>query len=198
VSIYEWLVSHPAATPDLSRLLFSFLTNRNVVEPIRYAVHYQDFIELLKVANTEFAIPVSSGFANVKQAWQTVVDMTNALAANGQYPFNLTLNARFTAGSNALLSPAFGNEHTCFIEILSYAPTPGWLDFSAAVAQEWMKLPGARVHWPKEFQHIPGIIPFVRGALGANLPSFLAIRDSLGVDPDRMFVNPYLESVLFA
>ena len=198
VAFYEWLVRNPEATPAISRLLFSFLANRDVVEPISNAIHYQDFIELLKVANTEFAIPVASDFKNVKQAWQAVVEMTDALAARGQYPFNLTLNARFIRNSKALLSPAFGNEHTCFIEVLSYYKTPGWARFSAAVAREWMKLPGARPHWPKEFQQIPGIIPFLRGALGSNLSRFLAIRDELGVDPGKMFVNPYLNSVLFA
>jgi hypothetical protein len=198
VAFYEWLASNPEATPGISRLLFSFLANRDVVEPVSNAIHYQDFIEFLKVANTEFAIPVSSDFGSVKHAWQTVVELTDALAANGRYPFNLTLNARFIRNSNALLSPALGNEHTCFIEVLSYYKTPGWALFSAAVAQQWMKLPGARPHWPKEFQQIPGIIPFIRRALGSNLSRFLAIRDRLGVDPGRMFVNPYLNSVLFA
>ena len=198
VRLYEWLRSHPQATPEVSRLLFGLIANRDVVEPISDAIHYQDFIELLKVANTEFAIPVTSDFENVKQAWQAVVEMTDALAARGRFPFNLTLNARFIRNSETLLSPAFGNEHTCFIEILSTAGTPGWERFSAAVAREWMKLPEARPHWPKEFQQIPGIIPYIRGALGDNLGRFLAIRDELGVDPDRMFVNPYLDRVLFA
>jgi hypothetical protein len=198
VAFYEWLVRNPQATPAISRLLFTFVPNRDEVEPISNAIHYQDFIELLKVANTEFAIPVASDFSNVKQAWYAVVAMTNALAARGQYPFNLTLNARFIRNSTALLSPALGNEHTCFIEVLSYSKTPGWELFSAAVAREWMKLPGARPHWPKEFQQIPGIIPFLRGALGSNLNRFLAIRDELGVDPGKMFVNPYLDRVLFA
>src|SRR5262245_36826390 len=126
VGLYEWLVQNTSATPPISQLLFSFLANRNVVEPISNAIHYQDFIELLKVANTEFAIPVASDFRNVQQAWQSVVEMTYALAARGQYPFNLTLNARFVRDSQALLSPALGNEHTCFIEVLSYHKTPGW------------------------------------------------------------------------
>jgi hypothetical protein len=198
VAFYEWLTGNPEATPAISRLLFSFLANRDEVEPISNAIHYQDFIELLKVANAEFAIPVAADFRNVKQAWRAVVGITNALAARGQFPFNLTLNARFIRNSEALLSPALGNEHTCFIEVLSYFKTPGWELFSAAVAREWMKLPGARPHWPKEFQQIPGIIPFLRGALGSNLTRFLAIRDELGVDPEMMFVNPYLERVLFA
>jgi FAD/FMN-containing dehydrogenase len=198
VRFYEWLVSHPEATPAVSRSLFNLLTDRDVVEPVSNAIHYQDYIERLKVANTEFAIPVTSDFANVRQAWQTVVEMTDALAARGRYPFNLTLNARFIRNSEALLSPAFGNEHSCFIEVLSFHTTPGWERFSAAVAREWMKLPGARPHWPKEFQQIPGIIPYLRGVLGDNLGRFLAIREELGVDPDRMFVNPYLNRVLFA
>jgi hypothetical protein len=198
VAFYEWLVENPEATPAISQLLFTLLPNRDVVEPISNAIHYQDFIELLKVANTEFAIPVDPDFANVRRAWETVVEMTDALAGRGRYPFNLTLNARFTRDSHALLSPAFGNEHTCFIEVLSYHKTPGWGRFSAAVAHEWMKLPGARPHWPKEFQQIPGIIPYLRRVLGANRHRFLAIREELGVDPHGMFVNPYLNKVLFA
>lgn len=197
VAFYDWLVRHPQATPDTSRLLFSLLKGRDVVEPISNAIHYQDFIELLKVANTEFAVPVTHDLSNARRAWQMVVDITDALAAQGQYPFNLTLNARFVRNSEALLSPAYGNEHTCFIEILSYYSTPGWRRFSAAVAREWMTIEGARPHWPKEFQQIPGIGPFVRGSLGPRLARFLEIRDSLGVDPDRMFVNPSLERLLF-
>jgi hypothetical protein len=132
------------------------------------------------------------------QAWNAVVAITSALAAQGEFPFNLTLNARFIRNSSALLSPALGNGHTCFIEVLSYCSTPGWANFSAIVAREWMKLPGARPHWPKEFQQIPGIVPFIRGAFGSGLRRFLEIRDELGVDPGKMFVNPYLNRVLFA
>jgi hypothetical protein len=195
---YNYLSSHPEQTPAFSKLLFRTLPNRDVVEPIDRAIHYQDFINLLKVANTEFAFTIDPEFNNVQRAWQIVLDKTNEYAAQGKYPFNLTLNARFIKNSQTLLSPATGNEHTCFIEILSFYNTPGWQEFSADVSLEWMKLPNAKPHWPKEFQQIPGIIPFIRQAYGENFNTFLRLRDELGVDPNRMFVNPYLERVFFS
>ena len=195
VRLYEWLMSHPQATPEVSRLLFGLIPNRDVVEPISDAIHYQDYIELLKVANTEFAIPVTSDFENVKQAWQVVVEMTEALAAQGRYPFNLTLNARFIRNSDTLLSPAFGNEHTCFIEILQHRKTPGWEPFSAAVAREWM---AAREQAPTA-EGVPadaGIIPCSAAARRQPRP---LPRDPRRAErrPRRMFVNP-TDRVLFA
>src|SRR6516225_11194063 len=126
------------------------------------------------------------------------VELVNQLAAEGPFPLNLTLNARFIKNSNALLSPAFGEQHTCFIEVLSYYKTLGWKAFTSTLAHRWMKLPAARPHWAKEFDHVPGIIPFIRQAYGTNLSKFLQIREELVVDPEKRFVNPLLEQIFFA
>jgi len=160
-------------------------------------VHYQKWIERMKVECTEFAFPVDPEFARVRQAWTAVVEAMQDYARRGRYPFNLTLNARFIKGSRALLSPAVDAEHTCYIEILSYYKTPGWREFAAAIAGEWMTLPGARPHWAKDFAFIPDIIPFIRGAYGENLTSFLRVREELEVDPDRTFVNDLMNDLFF-
>lgn len=196
---YEWLRRAPAATPRLCPCLFRFTNSRrDAVVDIVDAVHYQKWIERMKVECTEFAIPVDPDFAQVRRAWNTVLEALQDHACQGRYPFNLTLNARFIKGSQALLSPAVGRSHTCYIEILSYFKTPGWRQFAVAVAREWMKLPGARPHWAKDFAFIPGIIPFIRAAYGENMRSFLETRERLEVDPQRMFVNPLMEDVFFA
>ena len=195
---YQWMRGTPAATPKTCRRLFNFTASRrDCVVDIVDGVHYQKWIERMKVDCTEFAFPVDPAFARVRQAWSSVIETMRDFASQGRYPFNLTLNARFIKGSRALLSPAVGAEHTCYIEILSYYKTPGWREFAAAVAREWMKLPGARPHWAKDFAFIPGIIPFIRKAYGGNMATFLRIREELEVDPDRMFVNDLMHDVFF-
>jgi hypothetical protein len=61
-----------------------------------------------------------------------------------------------------------------------------------------MKLPAARPHWAKEFDHVPGIIPFIRQAYGTNFSKFLQIREDLTVDPEKRFVNSFLDQIFFA
>jgi L-gulonolactone oxidase len=195
---YEWLRGVPEATPKTCPRIFTFTASRrDCVVDIVDGVHYQKWIERMKVECIEFAFPVDPEFARVQRAWIAVVETMRDFARHGQYPFNLTLNARFIKGSRALLSPAVGAEHTCYIEILSYYKTPGWREFAAAVAREWMKLPGAKPHWAKDFAFIPDIIPFIRRAYGQNLASFLRIREELEVDPDRMFVNDLMHDLFF-
>ena len=60
-----------------------------------------------------------------------------------------------------------------------------------------MQLPNARTHWGKQFSKIPGIAEHLRRVLDEDLQNFLKIRDNLGVDPDKLFVNPFLEHLFF-
>jgi hypothetical protein len=99
------------------------------------------------------------------------------------------MNVRFIQNSSCWLSPAYGVGHTCYIEILSSSQTRGWKQFSGEVAQQWLQLPQARPHWAKEFRHIPGIVPYIRREMGANIARFNEIKERLEVDPDQMFVN---------
>jgi len=131
----------------------------------------------------------------VRKAIQVVFDKTNAYAARGEYPFNVTMNVRFIRNSNCWLSPAFGEGHTCFIEILSYMDRAAWHQFSADVAGEWLKLPGAKPHWAKEFAHIPGIIAHIHAVQGANIAQFNRIKAELQLDPTDMFVNDLLRRI---
>ena len=125
-------------------------------------------------------------------------DRVDRWRARGLYPLNLTMNVRFVASSAALMSPAGGPGTNCYIEILSEAGTPGWRDFSAEIAREWMKLPGARPHWGKQFEHVPGMIEHIREAYGERLRRFLDVRARTGVDPARMFSNRLMDAIFFA
>lgn len=40
--------------------------------------------------------------------------------------------------------------------------TPGWEDFCNVIAQEWMKVPGARPHWAKQWSFLDGIDEYLQ------------------------------------
>ena len=188
----------PKTTPVLATFNYRWFPHYNRVTDVVEAIHWRDAIEMLRVSCVVFAFKLDPDFATFHQAWRDAIEVIDAFAAHGRYPFNMTLNARFIDSSDCLLAPASGSGHTCYIEILSSSPTPYWQQFASAIAARWMKLPGARPHWAKEWTFIPGIEAFIGQAYGDQLKQFLAVRDALGVDPQRMFSNDLLDRVLFA
>lgn len=195
----QWAMrTWPATTPAITTFNYRWFPHYNRVTEVIEAIHWRDAIEMLRVSCVEFAFKLDPDFDTFHQAWRDAIEVIDAFAAQGLYPFNMTLNARFINASDCLLSPASGSGHTCYIEILSSSPTPHWREFASAISVRWMQLPGARPHWAKEWEFIPGIEAFIGQAYGDQLRQFLAVRDALGVDPERMFSNALLDRVIFA
>jgi hypothetical protein len=186
----------PRLTPALSRAVFTATPSQrdNTVDIVE-AIHYRRGIEVAKLGCVEVAFKLDPAFEHAKWAIKTVLDLTRVYAARGEYPMNVTMNVRFLHNSSCWLSPAFGEGHTCYIEILSGLQAPGWERFSGEVAQQWLTLPHARPHWAKQFQHIPGVIEHLRREMSTNIKQFNAIKAALQVDPDGMFVNEALKEL---
>ncbi len=198
--VHNGLVSlsekYPRLTPSISRATFQLTPSRgNKVVNIVEAIHYRRAIEYTKMGCVEVAFKVERNFENVKWAMRQVFKRIKTFARRDEYPMNVVMNVRFIHNSNCWLSPAFGEGHTCYIEILSRAKPALWKRFSGQVAQDWLTLPQARPHWAKEFQHIPDIIPHIRKSYGENIARFHQIRDQQQVDPDNMFMNPTLREI---
>lgn len=140
---------------------------------------------------------IDPDFANVRWAIEVALGRVRAYAATGQYPLNVTLNARFIHTSDCLLSPAYGPGHTCYIEILGAGNPILWQRFSAEVALDWLTLPQALPHWAKQYRHIPGILDHMRAGLGSNIARFNRVKAELGVDPEGILLNDTLRE-LFA
>ena len=51
----------------------------------------------------------------------------------------------------------------------------------------WLTIPGARPHWAKQYQDLPGIAATLRAVYGSHLDTFLQIRCDEGFDPDNVF-----------
>ena len=189
----------PKLTPRVSRITFEATPSEsdeivNVVE----AIHYRRSIEVARMGCVEMAFKIDADFANVKWAIRQVFERVNAWAQRGEYPMNVTMNARFIHNSNCWLSPAFGEGHTCYIEILGRTNPAHWRRFSGEVGQAWLQLPQARPHWAKEYRHIPGIIDHIKRNYSGNIQRFNQIKSRLGVDPSNMFVNAALQEVFSA
>jgi hypothetical protein len=186
----------PCSTPASCQIAFKATPSvQDKVVPVVEAIHYRRSIEVTKMWCVEVAFKITPDFEPVKWAMQTVFETTKAYAARGQYPMNVTMNLRFIQNSACWLSPAFGEGHTCYIEILSRTNPKAWEMFSGEVAQQWLQLPQARPHWAKQYQHIPGIIEHIKSKMGTNIAHFHGIKEQLQVDPDQMFVNTTLQEI---
>ena len=84
-----------------------------------------------------------------------------------------------------------------YIEILSLKNAEGYKDFYRKVAGEWMKNKGSIPHLAKEWAFIgEDIYKHIRTEFGSNIPTFLKVRDKLGVDTNDMFMNSTLKKLL--
>ena len=188
------------------------------VAPATRFFHYQK--SAFPVLDLSFAIPMDAAddpyYDVVSKAWYAAVDAINtwALTKNEYYerfPVNVTLHARFTRNSQALLSPAHqpagSDVHTCWIEFVSGAPTPAapgedwydnymatWSAFCQEVGAIWMEL-GGRPHWAKDWQQLEskGIYERLPDLYGGNLKRFKQIRDRL--DPTETFLFPWTAKI---
>jgi hypothetical protein len=187
---------YPHLTPVISKSTFQLTPSKgNKVVDIVEAIHYRRAIEYARMGCVEVAFKIDPYFENVKWAMQAVMKRVKTYARRGEFPMNVTMNVRFIHNSNCWLSPAFGEGHTCYIEILSRTRESNWKRFSGQVALDWLTLPDARPHWAKEFQHIPNVIQYIKSNLGENIQRFNQIKDRLQVDPTHMFMNRTLEEI---
>jgi hypothetical protein len=148
--------------------------------------------------NASVSFPPGPGCARLKEAWHIAVDLVEASAKGGTYPVNLAMNTRLFGKNTALLHCVRGDtgETTCNIQITSF-DNPHWEAFKGRLMERWLAIPGSRPHWAKQYQGLPQIAQRLRTVYGENLETFLRIRSEEGVDPDNLFVNPFLEELLF-
>jgi hypothetical protein len=183
-----------ALTPHvMSASNLTVLDHTRIVH-IHDASHYRSAIEIHRLGCVEFGFAVDlMDMTPVRQAWRDVEEVIAMFAEKGRHPINMTVNMRFTAGSSCLLAAGHGNAHTCFIEVLGDPRQADWIPCIAELGRRWMALPNARPHWPKQHRELPGMIEHLSTVLGPDLDRVLELRDELDLDPDRMFVNAYIE-----
>jgi hypothetical protein len=186
----------PAVTPALLRVGMHMLPFRTRVLNLPESHHYHHWIEMMPCGCLEVGFKADADYANVRRAWEATQRVVDAYAKRGLYPLNLSLNVRFIGSSSALLTPAYGEGITCYVEIMWMGRPKGWAELSSELCREWLKVPGAMPHWSKEFEHVEGVVPIIRASLGERHARFLSALASSGVDPERVFWNPLLRRLL--
>ncbi len=186
----------PSLTPVLLKLGIRMLPYRTRILDLPESHHYHHWIEMMPAGCMEVGFKVDEGAANVRQAWETTERLVDEYAKRGLYPLNLTLNVRFIGSSTALLTPAYGDGLTCYVEIMWMGRPEGWLEFTSELCREWLKVPGALPHWSKEFEHVKDVIPLMRANLGDRRDRFLKALAQAGLDPTQGFFNPLTRRVL--
>ncbi|KAG0281331.1 hypothetical protein BGZ95_004968 [Linnemannia exigua] len=197
--LYEYMAANPSCTPFVNWLTFSALGGKDTEEVLEApdAIHYQAGIDNLPCVDLEMAFKVNEDFSNVVVAWNYVINQLYEHANRGEYPFNLTMEMRFVKSSTMLMSAAYDTDSEaiyCMIEVLSVNNTPGFDKFSSKVAKFWMDSFQARPHWAKMWEHVPGIVPYLRKNNSEQYDRFEAIRKKY--DPKGMFLNGTFDGII--
>jgi hypothetical protein len=186
----------PRLTPGLLEIGMRMLPFRSRVLDLPESHHYHHWIEMMPAGCLEVGFKIDPEFASVRRAFETTERLVGTYARRGLYPLNLTLNMRFVGSSSALLTPAYGDGITCYVEIMWMGRPKGWAEFSSELCREWLKEPGALPHWSKEFEHVEDVVALMRANLGDRRRRFLDALTSTGVDPGQRFANPMVRRVL--
>ncbi len=166
----------PAAIPTLSKLAAAG-TGRSRKVDRSYLVYASE--RRLKFTEMEYSIPR----ANAREAVERVL----AIAARPELEVCFPIEVRFTAGDDAMLSPAHGRD-SCYVAV-HHDRHGDWQPYFEAVAGVMAEY-GGRPHWGK--RHQLGATELAK--LYPRFEDFKTVRARL--DPDSRFANPYTEQVL--
>lgn len=193
------LVRFPKITPHFTRFAGnSMKAGEHIMSQSDNMLLGQWINYMVPSLNASVSFPPGPGCIQVQEAWHAAVELIDASARAGRYPVNLAMNTRLFGKNTALLHsiPGDANEVTCNIQVTSF-DNEHWEAFKNALMERWLAIPGSRPHWAKQYQDLPGIAGKLRTVYGENLETFLRIREEERVDPDNVFVNPFLEELLF-
>ncbi|KAF9124612.1 hypothetical protein BGW39_008070 [Mortierella sp. 14UC] len=179
----KFVAAHPSSALFINCLLYKAIGGKSNEEVLKApnATHYKTGIDNVPCVDLEMAFKVNDDFSSVVVAWNYVIDQLYEYAGRGEFPFNLTMEMRFVKSSTMLMSAAYDTDPEaiyCMIEVLSVNKTPGFEEFSSKMAKFWMDNFQARPHWAKMWEHVPGIVPYLRRQASERFDRFEAIRKS--------------------
>ena len=166
----------PAAIPTLSKMAAAGTGKSRKIDS-SFKVYASD--RRLKFTEMEYSIPR----ANAREAVERVLE----IAGRRELAVCFPIEVRFTAGDDAMLSPAHGRD-SCYVAV-HFDRHGDWQPYFEAVAAVMAEY-GGRPHWGK--RHQLGATELAK--LYPRFEDFKAVRSRL--DPDSRFANVYTEQVL--
>lgn len=176
----------PALTPAFMQLAPLMAVRPGVrVEPSSVEFHYQKAYP--KNWDMSWGVPLT----DAADAWRAAMDLVESYARRSppQYPINMVIHSRFIGLSQALLSPAYGRP-ICDIEAVTCTGTPNIEPFYLDYTNAMLAFPTSRPHWGKYI-----LRPEQIKARYPKMDRFLELRQQF--DPDRVFLNDFLEGPVF-
>jgi FAD/FMN-containing dehydrogenase len=168
----------PGLIPRINRISGSLLSASESVDAsykILTTVRNVRFLEM------EYAIP--------RERLGEALRATRDLIERSGWTISFPVEVRVTPPSDVWLSTAYGRD-SAYVACHVYRPTPNPAYFAAV--EEIMTGMGGRPHWGKlhtrDASYLSTVYP--------RFSEFVALRDKL--DPQRLFANPYLDTVLGA
>ncbi|CAG8627221.1 6967_t:CDS:2 [Ambispora gerdemannii] len=191
--IYQLTAKYPAITPKTNYMLYKLVPTRSTKDEIyeaQDAIHFQSGLDIIPLNDLEFTFKVNSDFSNVHVEMLNIMSMITKLAKQGKFPLNSVAEFRINKASKAFLAPGYDadpNAIYCHFEIITFFGTPGWQEISSDIANRLIDKYQARPHWGKEWEHVPGIIPYLHTVLSDQVKAFEIVRAKY--DPEKIFFD---------
>ncbi|KAF8953298.1 hypothetical protein BGZ52_000056 [Haplosporangium bisporale] len=149
------------------------------------------------VVDAGVAFKVDANFSNVVEAFNDLVERNYRYSTGGSHLVDTALEMRFIRASSKIMSPAYDQDPDaiyCMLDVMAPSGAPGFEEYSTKVLADWMKRFDAKPHWPKMWEAVPDVYPYLHRAYGDRLVRFNRIRKDQ--DPKDMFVNRTFEKLV--
>ena len=175
-TVFTALDRFPAATPRTNRFLTRLISERSYSD-----IAHRVFVSQRSMVfrEMEYAVPAEAGMAALREARRLI----DASGWRISYP----VEVRYARADDIPLSTSYERD-TVYLAFHTGRGTDHVAYFTGV--EQIMRAHGGRPHWGK--LHTRDSLAFAE--LYPRFGEFLAMRDRL--DPDRVFVNPYLRRVL--
>ncbi|KAF9100116.1 hypothetical protein BGX23_006080 [Mortierella sp. AD031] len=186
----EDLSKYKDLTPMVDNPFFStFQVGERVMEtPDALHFHFGDGVTT--VIDAGVAIKVDNDFKNACDAINELVEKNWAFTTSMPERMGTALEFRFIKSSDKIMSPAYDKDPEaifCMINVMAASATPGFEDYAIGIVDNWIQKYNAKPHWPKLWEKVPGVVPYLRREYGDRLTRFNRVRKTQ--DPTNMFVN---------
>ncbi|KAG0360908.1 hypothetical protein BG005_009627 [Podila minutissima] len=174
----------------------SFHVGERIME-VPDAIHFPIGDGVTTVVDAGVAFKVDADFKNAIDAFNDLVERNYRYSTGGPFLLGTALEMRFIKASSKMMSPAYDQDPDaiyCMLNVMAASGTPGFDEYSTKAVADWVQRFNAKPHWPKLWEDVPDVYPYLRREYGDRLVRFNRIRKEQ--DPKDMFVNRTFEKLV--